>query len=32
MSEIELLLLVNGLVLGIGFVGLIIMLIKHMKD
>lgn len=32
MSEVELLLLVNSIVLGIGLVGLIIMLIKHMKD
>lgn len=32
MSDVELLLLVNSIILGIGFVGLIIMLIKHMRD
>lgn len=32
MSDVELLLLVNSIVLGIGVVGMILMLIKHMRD
>lgn len=32
MSDVELLLLVNSIILGIGFVALVIMLIKHMRD
>lgn len=32
MSDIELIFLINSIVLGIGVVGLILLIIKYMKD